>query len=132
VIANLGDRPCFRRHRQSSSGDALLGPAVRGKSDGEWVITLSRCFNRPDGSFAGVVVGTIAARDEAQDEVLPGWRSAVIVRTSVVLGLVVLIALIGLNLVRQMMNGQRMAAELSSKEASFRVLAEGSSDMVTN
>jgi hypothetical protein len=64
VIANLGDRPCFRRHRQSSSGDALLGPAVRGKSDGEWVITLSRCFNRPDGSFAGVVVGTIAARDE--------------------------------------------------------------------
>jgi Tfp pilus assembly protein PilX len=64
--------------------------------------------------------------------VLPGWRSAVIVRTSVVLRLVVLIALIGLNLVRQMMNGQRMAAELSSKEASFRVLAEGSSDMVTN
>jgi hypothetical protein len=53
-----------RHHRQSSSGDALLGPAVRGKSDGEWVITLSRCFNRPDGSFAGVVVGTIAARDE--------------------------------------------------------------------
>lgn len=67
---------------------------------------------------------------KAKDEVLAGWRSAVIVRTCVILGLVVLIALIGLYLVRQMVNGQRMAAELSAKEASFRVLAEGSSDMV--
>jgi diguanylate cyclase (GGDEF)-like protein/PAS domain S-box-containing protein len=211
---NLGDRPYFRHHRQSASRDALVGPVVRSKSSGEWIITLSRRFNHPDGSFAGVVVGTIAARyfsnfysqfdngtngtvslmssdgiidarwpdndigrdvsngpflrgigsrgstgvqhfrsaldglerigvfqrserfhfvilvTKAQDEVLAGWRSAVLVRTCVVLGLVVLTALIGLYLVRQMMNGQRMAAELSAKEASFRVLAEGSSDMV--
>jgi diguanylate cyclase (GGDEF)-like protein/PAS domain S-box-containing protein len=211
---NLGDRAYFRYHRQSASREALVGPAVRSESDGDWIITLSRRFNHPDGSFAGVVVGAIAAKyfsdiyaqfdngttgtvsllsndgiidarwpdndvghdvsngpflrgigsrgstgvhyfrsaqdgmkrigvfqrsdrfhvvilvTKAQDEVLAGWRSSAIVRTSVVLGLVVLIALIGLYLVRQMMRGQRMAAELASREASFRVLAEGSSDMV--
>jgi hypothetical protein len=50
--ANLGDRPYFRHHRQSASRDALVGSAVRSKSNGEWIITLSRRFNHPDGSFA--------------------------------------------------------------------------------
>lgn len=211
---SLADRPYFLFHRQSASRGALVGPAVRSKSNGEWIITLSRRFNHPDGSFAGVVLGTIASRyfsdfysqfdngasgtislmssdgiidarwpandvgrdvsngpflrsigaqgssgvqyfrsaldgmkrigvyqrsdrlrfiilvTKSQDEVLAGWRSAAIMRTAAVLGLVVLIALIGLYLVRQMMKGERMAAELASKEASFRVLAEGSSDMV--
>jgi diguanylate cyclase (GGDEF)-like protein/PAS domain S-box-containing protein len=211
---NLSDRPYFRYHRQSASRDALVGSAVRSKTDGEWIITLSRRVNHPDGSFAGVMVGTIAARyfsdfysqfengtsgtvslvssdgiidarwpdndvgrdvsngsflrgigsraasgvhyfrssldgfekigvfqrsdrfrfvilvTKAQDEVLAGWRFAAVIRMSFVLGLIVLIALIGLYLVRQIMKGQRLAAELASKEASFRVLAEGSSDMV--
>jgi diguanylate cyclase (GGDEF)-like protein/PAS domain S-box-containing protein len=48
-----------------------------------------------------------------------------------VLGLVTLIAVIGFYLVRQLLQGQRMAAALAAKEANFRVLAEGSSDMVT-
>ena len=47
------------------------------------------------------------------------------------LSLVVLIAVMGLYLVRQLLRGQRMAAALAAKEANFRVLAEGSSDMVT-
>lgn len=58
--ANLIDRPYFRH--QSASRDVFIGPAVRSKSNGEWIITLSRRFNHPDGSFAGVLVGTIAAR----------------------------------------------------------------------
>jgi len=48
-----------------------------------------------------------------------------------VLGLVVLIAVMGFYLVRQLLQGQHMAAALASKEANFRVVAEGSSDMVT-
>jgi PAS domain S-box-containing protein len=211
---NLCDRPYFRQHRQSASRDALVGPTVRSKTSDEWIIPLSRRFNHPDGSFAGIIVATVTAKyfsdfysqfdngatgtvslvtgdgiiaarwpdddvrrdvsngpflrgiaargssgahyfrssldqiarigvfqrsdryhflilvTKAEDEVLAHWRSAAIARTSVVLGLVVLIALIGLYLVRQMMKGQRMAAEPASKEASFRVLAEGSSDMV--
>jgi diguanylate cyclase (GGDEF)-like protein/PAS domain S-box-containing protein len=42
-----------------------------------------------------------------------------------------LIAVIGAVLVRQLQRGQRMAAALVEKEAHFRLLAEGSSDMVT-
>jgi Cache domain len=211
---NLSDRPYFRQHRQSASRDALVGPTVRSKTSDEWIIPLSRRFNHPDGSFAGIIVATVTAKyfsdfysqfdngatgtvslvtgdgiiaarwpdddvrrdvsngpflrgiaargssgahyfrssldqiarigvfqrsdryhflilvTKAEDEVLAHWRSAAIARTSVVLVLVVLIALIGLYLVRQMMKGQRMAAEPASKEASFRMLAEGSSDMV--
>jgi diguanylate cyclase (GGDEF)-like protein/PAS domain S-box-containing protein len=48
-----------------------------------------------------------------------------------VLGLVMLIAVMGLYLVRQLLQGQRLAVALAAKEANFRVLAEGSSDMVT-
>jgi diguanylate cyclase (GGDEF)-like protein/PAS domain S-box-containing protein len=65
------------------------------------------------------------------DEVLAPWRNAAIARMLFVFGLVVLIAVIGLFLVRQLLQGQRLAAALASKEANFRVLAEGSSDMVT-
>jgi diguanylate cyclase (GGDEF)-like protein/PAS domain S-box-containing protein len=49
---------------------------------------------------------------------------------ALVLGLVSLIAVMGLYLVRQLQRGQRLAQALADKEASFRLLAEGSSDMV--
>jgi diguanylate cyclase (GGDEF)-like protein/PAS domain S-box-containing protein len=68
---------------------------------------------------------------KAQDEVLSAWRSAAIVRACFVLGLVALIAIIGFRLVGQLKQGQRLAVALASKEAGFRMLAEGSSDMVT-
>jgi diguanylate cyclase (GGDEF)-like protein/PAS domain S-box-containing protein len=68
---------------------------------------------------------------KAQDEVLARWRHNASVRMAIVLVLVVLIAVMGIYLVRQLQRGQRMAAALASKEANFRLLAEGSSDMVT-
>jgi len=66
-----------------------------------------------------------------KDELLASWRSAAIMRMLFVLALVMLIAIIGIFLVRQLMRGRQMAAALASKEASFRLLAEGSSDLVT-
>jgi len=68
---------------------------------------------------------------KAQDEVLAPWRHAAITRMMFVLGLVTLIAVLGLYLVHQLEQGQRMAVALAAKEASFRVVAEGSSDLVT-
>src|ERR1700722_19578007 len=68
---------------------------------------------------------------KAQDEVLAPWRHAAIPRMIFVLGLVMLIAVMGLYLVRQLLQGRRLAVALAAKEANFRVLAEGSSDMVT-
>lgn len=68
---------------------------------------------------------------KSQDDVLAPWRHAAATRMIFVLGLVLLIAVIGFYLVRQMLYRQRMAQALVAKEANFRLLAEQSSDMVT-
>ncbi|WFU42252.1 diguanylate cyclase [Bradyrhizobium sp. CB82] len=68
---------------------------------------------------------------KSQDDVLAPWRHAATVRMSYVVGLVLLIAVIGSYLVRQLLQRQRMAQALVAKEAHFRLLAEQSSDMVT-
>ena len=214
---NVSARDYFRHHLQSSTSEAFIGPPVQSRINGDWMVTVSRRFNHPDGSFAGVVVATVSASyfsqfyrqfevgahstitllstdgvvmarspdngtyvgrnvsngplfqdpslqtasgayyfksplDEMQrvsfyqrsdrfplvilatveqEEVLARWRDAAISRTALVLCLVVLIAVIGFYLVRQLSRGQRMATSLAAKEANFRLLAEGSSDMVT-
>jgi diguanylate cyclase (GGDEF)-like protein/PAS domain S-box-containing protein len=218
ALANtFSDDGFFRQHQLSPRREAYVGRPVRSLVDGEWVVTLSRRFNRPDGSFGGVVLATMSAnylshvyqqfeigrnssialvhadgliiarypdngkyvgrsvaetalfRDPTlqrpsgahqflspldgvervsffrrssrfplvllatvqKEELLAPWRTAAISRMTFVLALVVLIAIIGALLVRQLKRGQRMAAALVEKEASFRLLAEGSSDMVT-
>ncbi|MEH2490909.1 diguanylate cyclase domain-containing protein [Bradyrhizobium sp. AZCC 2230] len=68
---------------------------------------------------------------KSQDDVLTPWRRAAAVRLTVVLGLVLLIAVIGFYLVRQLLQRQRTAQALVANEAHFRLLAEQSSDMVT-
>jgi diguanylate cyclase (GGDEF)-like protein/PAS domain S-box-containing protein len=214
---NNSDRAYFRHHRESADRKTLIGQPIRSRSGGQWVSTLSRRINHPDGSFAGVVLATVDAsyfsqfygqfdmgangtislmsadgiimargpddgtsvgRDlsagplfkdtdsrassgvyyyrspvdglqrlgfyqrsshyplmilaaKAQSDVLAPWRKEAFARMSLVVGLVGLIAIIGFYLVRQMQGRQRMVEALASKEANFRVLAEGSSDMVT-
>jgi diguanylate cyclase (GGDEF)-like protein/PAS domain S-box-containing protein len=68
---------------------------------------------------------------EQQDEVLAPWRSAAIARMTFVFALISLIAIIGFFLVRQLHLVQGLISALAAKEANFRLLAEGSSDMVT-
>ena len=68
---------------------------------------------------------------KSQDDLLAPWRRAAAVRVTIVLGLVLLIAVIGFYLVRQLSQRQRMAQALAANEAHFRLLAEQSSDMVT-
>jgi diguanylate cyclase (GGDEF)-like protein/PAS domain S-box-containing protein len=217
MSGNLADREYFQHHRQSAARGVFIDGPVRSKIDGEWIVTVSRRFNHPDGSFAGVVFaaigakyfsqfyqqfdngangaitllnangivlarspdnGTYVGRDTSngplfrgpllhsasgtyyfkspldgmqrlsfykrsdqfpivmlatvqQDEVLAPWRHEAIIRMSFVLALVTLIAIIGFYLVRQLLRGQRMAIALADKETNFRLLAEGSSDMVT-
>ncbi|RXG87613.1 sensor domain-containing diguanylate cyclase [Bradyrhizobium zhanjiangense] len=215
---NNSDRDYFRHHRDSPATGTLIGPPVKSKAGGQWIITVSRRINDSDGGFAGVVLLTIdvsyfvkfyerfdfgpngsvsllnnsgimlaRSRDESgafvgrdlsnaplfrswksrppgavyyfrspidgvdrlsyyqrssryplmvlasksQDDVLASWRRAATTRMTFVLGLVVLIALIGSYLVRQLVQRQRMAQALVAKEANFRLLAEQSSDMVT-
>jgi diguanylate cyclase (GGDEF)-like protein/PAS domain S-box-containing protein len=214
---NNSDRAYFQHHRTLDDRGPYLGRPVQSRSGGQWIITVSRRFNHPDGAFAGVVLATIDAayfarfysqfdlgpngavsllnadgillarspddgsyvgrdlaatpliRDrmsrpsagayyfkspidglqrlsafrfseryplvllatEAQEDVLTRWRQGAIARTAFVLALTLVIAIIGLHLVRQLLERQRMAAALAAKEADFRLLAEESSDMVT-
>ena len=217
IGATLSDDAFFRQHQLSPKREPYVGRPVKSLLDGEWVVTLSRRFNKQDGSFGGVVLATISSRylsqfyeqfeigrnssialthgdgviiardpnnekfvgrnvadtalfrdaslqrpsgayhfesplDGAQrvsffwrssryplvllatldkEELLAPWRTDAISRMLYVLALVMLIAVIGGVLVWQLHRGQRMAAALGEKEAHFRLLAEGSSDMVT-
>lgn len=217
ITSTLSDDGFFRHHQLSPKREPHIGRPVKSLLDGDWVVTLSRRFNKPDGSFGGVVLaaigskylshfyeqfeigrnsavalmhgeGLIIARNPSnekfvgrsvadaplfrdaslqrpsgayhfkspldgaarvsffkrsgryplvllatvdKDELLAPWRAAAISRMLYVLALVMLIAVIGAVLVRQLQRGQRMAAALIEKEAHFRLLAEGSSDMVT-
>ncbi|GLR88828.1 sensor domain-containing diguanylate cyclase [Bradyrhizobium iriomotense] len=216
VSSTFSDDEFFRHHQISPKREAYVGRPIKSLVDGEWVVTLSRRFNKPDGSFGGVVLATIGAnylshfyqqyligrnssitlvhgdgiiiaRDPSNDkfvgrsvadgplfresklqpsgayqfksmldgvervsfykrsgrfpllliatvdrqELLAPWRAAALSRMLFVLALAMLIAIIGAVLVRQLQRGQRMAAALAASESNFRLIAEGSGDMVT-
>lgn len=61
IASTFSDDEFFRHHQLSPKRDAYIGRPVRSLIDGEWVVTLSRRFDKPDGSFGGVVVATISA-----------------------------------------------------------------------
>ena len=214
---NNSDREYFQHHRASADRGTFIGRPVRSRSGGQWVITASRRFNHPDGSFAGVALTTIdvayflqfyrgfdvgrngsialastdgiilarspddgnfTGRDlsdaplfrnlrerpaagayyfqspldgvqrlsfyqlsnrypvivvatQSQDDVLAPWRRAALTRMAVVVSLIGALGGAGLLLVRQLRQGQKMAAAIAAKEADFRLLAEHSGDMVT-
>lgn len=52
---NVTDREFFTYHRDHRSWTAFIGPAIRSRATGDWVIPVSRRIDYPDGSFAGVV-----------------------------------------------------------------------------
>ena len=55
---NNSDREYFRYHRDFNDRRTLIGPPVQSRSGGQWIITASRRFNKPDGSFGGVALTT--------------------------------------------------------------------------
>lgn len=58
---NNSDRTYFRHHRDVDDRRALVGRPVKSRAGGQWIITVSRRFNHPDGTFAGVVLASIDA-----------------------------------------------------------------------
>lgn len=54
---SLADRDYFTFQRDHPNAGLYLGAPSRSRTDGIWVMAMSRRFNHPDGSFAGVVVG---------------------------------------------------------------------------
>ncbi|WP_052469293.1 sensor domain-containing diguanylate cyclase [Pseudomonas massiliensis] len=57
--ANNSDRDYFIYHRTNPDRGVRIGEVVRSRSTGELVVPISRRLDAPDGSFAGVLLGTI-------------------------------------------------------------------------
>lgn len=52
----------FQHHLASADKKWFFGPIIKDPLGGDWVMTLSRRFDKPDGSFAGVVQISIPPR----------------------------------------------------------------------
>ncbi len=57
---NASDRPYFQYHRDHLDRGVFVSGPMRSRIDDAWVVTVSRRLDAADGSFAGVVMGTIA------------------------------------------------------------------------
>ena len=59
LAARLADRDYFIRLKNDANAGLLVSEPLRGRTSGKWVITIARRYVRTDGSFAGIVYGTI-------------------------------------------------------------------------
>ncbi|TDP44036.1 diguanylate cyclase [Zavarzinia compransoris] len=57
---NYSDRAYFDYHRGHAEISLHIGEAVLSKTSGNWIITVTRRLNKPDGSFNGVVLASIS------------------------------------------------------------------------
>lgn len=53
------DRDYFTFHQRNASREVHIGPAIRSRQNGEWIIPLSRRINGPQGEFQGVLMAGI-------------------------------------------------------------------------
>ncbi len=58
-LADFSDRDYFRVPRDHPETGLYISPPIKGRFSGEWSIFLSRRIDRADGSFGGVVVGSL-------------------------------------------------------------------------
>ncbi|CAI0740403.1 Bacteriophytochrome cph2 [Serratia entomophila] len=57
--ANNADREYFKYHQSHDVSSLYIGKVIHSRSTGDLIIPVSRRFNNPDGSFAGVVLATL-------------------------------------------------------------------------
>ena len=57
--ANNADRDYFQYHRSHDDRSMRIGQVVKSRSTEDLIIPISRRLNNPDGSFAGVLLGTV-------------------------------------------------------------------------
>jgi len=55
----VADREYFKFHQQNVSSVAHIGPAIRSRENGEWIIPISKRINDSNGQFQGVLLAGI-------------------------------------------------------------------------
>ena len=83
IGADLSGRPFFPKHRDNPASTFVVEPPIRNLGTGEWTLPATRALRRPDGSFAGVIVGAldpgffdrIWTRGRAPDTIVGLFRS---------------------------------------------------------
>lgn len=55
----VADREYFKFHQQNVSSLAHIGPAIRSRENGEWIIPISKRVNDKNGNFQGVLLAGI-------------------------------------------------------------------------
>ena len=56
---NVVDRGFFKEHQQADSNRLLISEPVLGRVSGRWAITLTRRFNKADGSVGGIAANSL-------------------------------------------------------------------------
>lgn len=59
VGLNNSDRAYFQHHARHDDERPFVGPPIQSRSDGSWILTLSRRLEDGQGRFAGVALATI-------------------------------------------------------------------------
>lgn len=59
TLLNNSDREYFQHHLHNDDDAPYIGPPIRSRSDGSWILTLSRRLEDRQGRFAGVALATI-------------------------------------------------------------------------
>ena len=60
TLTSVADRAYFTRLRDNPNAGLVISEPIMGRISNKWVIILARRVNRIDGTFAGIVFGTIA------------------------------------------------------------------------
>ena len=56
---SVADREYFRKNSESDQAGLVIAGPIKGRTNGTWVLVLSRRINNPDGSFGGVIRASI-------------------------------------------------------------------------
>lgn len=80
VQGNNSDREYFTYHRENPSREIHVGPPIRSRSTGVWIIPVSHRIDNADGSFGGVALVTLRVNffERIYDELNVGKTGTVV------------------------------------------------------